>query len=137
MVQDESEIQSVVEKLIQNWNTHDPSCFAASFAEDAQFTDVLGQTVQGRGEIARLHVVPFTRLFVAAELAVEQAPVKFVTGEVASVNLHWSMQGHTSVQGEPLPPRRGVMQLVVVRRDGRWWPVVAHNSDHTATYTRS
>ena len=133
MAQQEQDIHRVLELLIENWNTHDPDQFAASFSQDAQFTDVLGNTAEGRNEVARLHVVPFARLFQHAELGVQQTPVKFLTDDVASVSLNWTMTGSTTAQGEPWPPRNGIMHMVLVRREDRWWPVLAHNTDHTAT----
>ena len=133
MTQEEQDIRQATEELISSWNTLDPAQFAASFAPDAQFTDVIGTTVKGRAAIAALHLLPFTRLFQSAQLQVTEMPVQLVSEGVASIRLHWKMHGHTSAHGESLPPRAGIMYVIMVRRDGRWWPVVAHNTDHTAT----
>ncbi|SMB83130.1 SgcJ/EcaC family oxidoreductase [Deinococcus hopiensis] len=132
----QSTVEQATQHLIDQWRTLDPLRFASSFAADAEFTDVVGNTARGQTAIAELHVMPFTKLFRNAVIDVEEMPIRFVTPDVACVNIHWTMRGHTSFQGEALPPRRGMLHLVVARRDGRWQPVVAHNTDHTAVYGR-
>ncbi|WP_425146023.1 YybH family protein [Deinococcus sp.] len=124
MTQPEDDIRQALNALIESWNTHDPEQLAASFTQDAQFTDVMGHAAEGRAALARLHVMPFARLFNSAELEVEQAPIKLVSDEVASVNLRWPLRGGATPQGAPLPPRAGVMHVVVVRRENRWWPTI-------------
>ncbi|MFC4454840.1 SgcJ/EcaC family oxidoreductase [Deinococcus sonorensis] len=134
---DKDAVLYAIRHLVDRWRTLDPQRFAASFSEDAEFTDVVGNTARGRPAIAELHVMPFTRLFREAVIDVGDTPIRFVTPEVASVGVHWTMHGHTSAQGEVLPPRQGILHVVVAQQDGQWWPVVAHNTDHTAVYSRS
>ncbi|MFB9994774.1 SgcJ/EcaC family oxidoreductase [Deinococcus oregonensis] len=134
---DQGAVLQVIHHLVDQWKTLDPQRFSASFAADAEFTDVIGNTARGRAAIAELHVMPFTKLFKDAIIEVGQVSVKFVTSDVASVGVHWRMHGHRSFQGESLPPRQGFLHVVVTLQDGKWWPVVVHNADHTATYSRN
>lgn len=134
MTHQEQAVQHVIHGLFESWKTLDPVRFAGAFAQDAQFTDVVGNTASGRAAIAELHVLPFTQLFKNAVIELLDTPIVFVTSDVASVDMHWKMRGHTTSQGASLPPRKGLLHVVVVRRDHVWWPVVAHNTDYTAAY---
>ncbi|MBF6331027.1 SgcJ/EcaC family oxidoreductase [Nocardia transvalensis] len=48
-----SDEQTMIEGLVRAWNTGDGAAWAAHFAEDADFVDVLGRLQRGRAEIAR------------------------------------------------------------------------------------
>lgn len=127
-------LRTTIEDLFANWNTHDPNTFAETFSEDAEFTDIMGNTAKGRDAIAEQHVKPFGMLFQKAVLSLTNLSVKQLTDEVVSASAHWAMLGHVSPQGEPLPERRGILHVVLVWRDKAWYPEVVHNTDHTGTY---
>ena len=51
-----SQIANVVDGLTESWNRHDMEAYAAQFAEDADFVNVIGMHWRGRAEIEARHV---------------------------------------------------------------------------------
>lgn len=130
--------QAVVEKVVTDaltaWNQKDPKAFASFFAEDAEFTDVVGQLMLGRSEIERLHVPPLTTVLKHAHLQAQELRMKAIRPDVVSVDVKWETTGHTKPDGTPLPPRHGLLHLIVAENGEQWEIAVAHNADYTATY---
>lgn len=127
----EQAIARLVGDLADAWNTHDAATFAAQFRLDAEFTDVVGQTARGRAAITAQHGPPFARLFRQARFVVTEHTIRVLTPGVASVDCRWAMTGRSSSTGAVLPPRHGLLHLVFVAEQGRWWSVV------TATYRQT
>ena len=130
----EPEPSSVAELIFRAWNSHEAHAFASIFPADAEFTAVLGHHAVGPEAIAELHVMPFARLFAAAELSLCGVRTRLLTPGLASVHADWSMEGHTTPHGDPLPGREGSMHIIAALRDGRWLPLIVHNADHGDTY---
>jgi ketosteroid isomerase-like protein len=56
--------------------------------------------------------------------------VKFLSPDIALVHSNWRISGDRSADGSLLPqPRLGAMTRVVVRRNGTWEVVAAHNTN--------
>lgn len=71
--------------MIARWNAKDATAFSEALAEDATFTDVIGQTARGRGAIATQHEFPFTRNMRLAVLTADSVDVRPL-GEDAAVS---------------------------------------------------
>lgn len=130
----EPEPSSVAELIFRAWNSHDAHTFDSLFPADAEFTDVLGHHAVGPEAIARLHVMAFARLFAAAELTLHGVRTRRLTPGLASVHADWSMEGHGTPQGVPLPHREGAMHIITELRDGCWLPLELHNADYGAPH---
>jgi ketosteroid isomerase-like protein len=61
---DEAAIKAIVaERWMGGWNAHDAHQFSSVFAEDADFTNVRGQSASGQAEIEKFHAVAFEQFF--------------------------------------------------------------------------
>lgn len=129
--------EQLVDAVVTAWNTKNPERFGEIFPEDAEWTDVIGQTWHGPDGIADGHREPFGRLFAAATLSYSAVRGRQVSDDVASIDATWQMTGHVSPEGEALPPREGLLHIVAIRRSGQWLPLVTHNADYTRTYRRT
>jgi len=58
--------------------------------------------------------------------------IRFVRPDVAAVDVHWELTGQTDAQGNARPPRQGILNFVMAKKDGKWQIVVMHNLDLTA-----
>ena len=56
---DAAQIEAAIASLADAWNRHDGHAYAAAFAEDADFVNVLGQRQRGRAEITARHLELF------------------------------------------------------------------------------
>src|SRR5262245_14936985 len=113
-----TDTHALVAEMIARWNAKDAASFAELFADDADFTDVIGQTARGRRALERQHVCPFTHNMREAVLTADSVEVRPLGADAAVVLLKWTTTRNLSLDGGPVPPRKGTMQLVVQRLDG-------------------
>lgn len=128
------EVLAVIDAMIARWNRKDPELFAELFAEDADFTDVLGQTAQGRGEIATQHLFPFTHTLRRAVLRAEHVAARTCGTDTLVVRVHWSMEDAMGLDGSPLPTLHGKMQVVVQRGEQGWQIVSVLNQNPAGVF---
>ena len=122
--------ERLVDHLIDAWNKHAMEAFGRLFAEDGQFVNMYGMWWRGRAEIEANHARAHAGIFRNSRLAGTPASVQWIGEAVAIVHVAWTLVGHVSVAGEPLPPRRGILLLVMVR-DGEGWAIKAAQNTHT------
>jgi uncharacterized protein (TIGR02246 family) len=119
----------IVKALVEAWNAHDAAGFAASFAEDADFTNVFGMRAGGRAAIAAFHAPVFATMFKDSRLVATEIWVRELRHDIAAVDLHWDMTGARGPDGIPWPRRRGLINFVMCRDDDLWSIAVMHNMD--------
>ena len=128
---DEKPIQQLVFVFVGAWNKHDVHAFAETFAEDADFTNVRGIRAHGRGAIERFHAPVFETIFKQSHQTTTDVRIRFLTSNVASVDVRWEMTGSTAPDGTPVQLRKGLLNWLVTNHDGKWLITVMHNQDLT------
>jgi uncharacterized protein (TIGR02246 family) len=128
-VQSEEAVRQVVRAVVEAWNVHDAGAFAAAFEDEADFTNVLGMHASGREAIERFHAATFETRFRESRLTATDTTVRLIRDDVAAVDVHWEMIGARDPHDNELPPRRGILNLVVTRNDDAWAIAVMHNMD--------
>jgi uncharacterized protein (TIGR02246 family) len=137
---DEAAIQNLISRLIAASNANDVKDFASVFAEDADFTNVIGQHAKGRANIEEFHAPyysgtrqPGRPSFINARLTAVESKIRFLRPDVAAVDIRWRQTGAISPQGRPWGLRTGLMNWVVTREKGGWAVAVMHNLQLTPT----
>jgi uncharacterized protein (TIGR02246 family) len=125
----EQRIRKLVAEFTGAWNKHDARAFAASFAEDADFTNVNGMSAHGRTAIEEFHAARFATTFKNSNLTAKDVAIRFITRQVASVDVHWEMTGAVDSTGATLPLRTGLLNFVLAGHDDRWSIAVMHNQE--------
>lgn len=117
-------------------NAHDAKAFAALFAADGEFTNVIGMTARGREAIEAFHRPLFVGdtskgnpSFKEAVLKVDEVRVRFLRPDVASVDILWTQTGSKAPDGKDRGTRKGLASWVVTKDDGAWRVAVMHNMD--------
>ena len=128
----EESIRGVVKDCMDAWNRHDAKSFASLFAEDADFTNWMGQGATGRDAIEKYHQPLFDTRFKTSHQTTENIKVRLIKPDVASVDTLWNMTGAVNGAGQPRPPRRGILSWIMTKEEGRWLIKVMHNLDLTA-----
>ena len=126
---DPADASYLAEEIARTWNAGDAAGFAALFAEDADFVNVVGLWWQDRRAIEKAHAYGFARIFKSARLTVETTKTRALGPDVQVVHLQWRMEGQTAPDGAPAGPRRGIMSLVAEQRAEGWCIVSAQNTD--------
>src|SRR5487761_221199 len=129
---DRAAIQQTVERFLDAWNKHDTHAFAMSFTEDADFTNVAGMHARGRANVDTFHARIFATVFKNSHQTAQIRSIRFVTPELAAVDVDWQMTGATFQDGSPQPSRKGLLNWVMAKQaDGSWLIEVMHNTELT------
>ena len=124
-----ADVTRVVNAFAETWNRHDMNAFADLFAEDAQFVNVVGLWWKGRPEIKGAHQVTHQTMFRSSRLSLQEIAVRFPTPGVAISRCRWTLEGHVSPAGGPLPARRGILLNVLQKIGGTWRILDSQNTD--------
>ncbi len=125
-----SAISTTVERFNDAWARHDPRALAAIFTDDADFTNVVGAHIRGRGKIQVLHTQLFSGVFKQSRQTAIVRSIRMLSLELAAVDLDWEMDGLRAPDGQPRPVRRGLMTWVVCKTlKGDWLILIMHNAE--------
>ena len=127
---DRAAFVGLVETFATAWNAHDAHAFAAIFAPDADFTNILGDHARGRDKVEAFHAPLFAGIFKLSHLNSAIRSVRMLTPDLAEVDVDWDMIGAMTPAGVAIPRRTGLGDLVLARRSrGGWLILVMHNAE--------
>jgi uncharacterized protein (TIGR02246 family) len=131
---DRAAIQQTVTDFLNAWNQHDARAFAMVFTGDADFTNVAGAHARGRSSIEAFHAPLFAGVFKDSHQTATIRNVRFLTPDLAAVDVDWDLTGAKSVDGVHRPPRKGLLNWLMARQgDGSWLIEVMHNTELTTS----
>lgn len=131
---DEASIRNVLAAFVDAWNKHDAEAFSRVFAEDADFTNVRGMGAHGRTEIVKFHVPVFATIFKESQQKIVDARIRFIKSDVAAIDTWWELTGARNPRdGQEIPLRKGLMSLVMTKKNSHWLITVMHNMDLPGT----
>lgn len=123
-------VKSVVASLAESWNRHDMAAFAAVFAENADFVNVIGMHWRGRQEIEAKHTATHRTIFRNSTLQIVDQSVRFLSPRVALAHVSTELKGAESLRERVAPEtRRTLLTCVMVKEADRWLITAAHNTD--------
>jgi uncharacterized protein (TIGR02246 family) len=128
---DEQAIRKLVTDFMDAWNKHDAHAFAETFTEDADFTNVRGDSAHGRKAVEDFHAPMFATRFKNTHQTAADVKIRFLSSDIASLDIHWEMTGALEADGTPIPIRKGLLNWVVTRHGDRWLISVMHNQELT------
>ncbi|MGB7022751.1 MAG: SgcJ/EcaC family oxidoreductase [Candidatus Acidiferrales bacterium] len=129
---DRAATRQTVERFLDAWNTHDPHAFAMTFTEDADFTNVAGMHARGRANVEKFHAPVFATIFKDSHQTAQIRSIRFLTPDLAAVDVDWQMTGATFQDGSPQPSRKGLLNWVMAKQADRSWLIeVMHNTELT------
>ncbi|MBT2622655.1 SgcJ/EcaC family oxidoreductase [Chryseobacterium sp. ISL-6] len=76
---DEAEIKQVLADFTTTWNKHDAKAFSNIFTNDADLTNVHGQSFHGKSEIETHHELIFAIRFKDSFLKIGKTKYRFIT----------------------------------------------------------
>jgi uncharacterized protein (TIGR02246 family) len=130
---DRRAIAETVANLVAAWNIHDVHAFAATFAEDADFTNVAGTHARGRANVKAFHAPMFASIFKESHQVSTVRSIRFLTTDLAAVDIDCEMTGAKALDGTPRPWRKTLISTVMAKQgDGSWLILVLHNSELTS-----
>ncbi|MBZ5607329.1 MAG: SgcJ/EcaC family oxidoreductase [Acidobacteriia bacterium] len=125
MTNDEQAIQDILRQLEAAWNASDSVGFAAAFAEDANFIQIFGGQLDGRGAIEASHRSIFDTIYKDSRASFMLRSIRFVRPDVAIVftktRVELAADGATpEIEARPT--------MVVVKEQGKWQIMALQNT---------
>lgn len=110
------------------WNRHDMDAFAALFASDANFVNVVGIWWKNRSEIEAAHRATHDTIFRDSRLTGDVSSVVELAPGLAAVHYTWTLTGARAPDGSS-GLRTGILLLIVQQGPSGWLIKVAQNTD--------
>jgi uncharacterized protein (TIGR02246 family) len=129
----EATIRSIVADQAAAWDAGDGDAYASRVAADVSFTNLFGMVMYGKPAFATRHKEILASFYKGTTKHHAIRRIRFVTPDVAIVDIDNQVRGVTAMPGALAVPSGGVMKTqlmeVFVRRDGGWWVEAYHNVD--------
>lgn len=126
---DRTAVEALVTTFGEAFDAHDVKAFAATFAEDADFTNWLGQSVHGRTQIEKFHVPVLTIMYKNGTQKLAGKTVRFIRPDVATVDVRSEVKGVVTPDGKELPLLKFLLNLIVTKEEnGQWLIKIMHNT---------
>lgn len=126
---DEEGIKKILTDFTDAWNKHDAKIFSNVFSEDADFTNVVGKGGTGRNEIEKFHAPMFSTRFKDTYQKINRSKIRFIKPDVAAVDAWWEMTGIKGPEDQDMPPRKGLLNVIMTKNNDIWLITVMHNMD--------
>jgi uncharacterized protein (TIGR02246 family) len=119
------EAERLVGRLQTAWNAMDGAAFAAPFAEDADFVNILGEHFRGRERVAAGHVGIFRSIYAGSTVDMKLERVRLLRPDVALAHVHSILD----VPQGLLAGRHVARFSMVLTRGAHGWEIAAfHNT---------
>ena len=126
----EQDAVGLVREIEAAWNGHDMKRFAARFAPDADFVNVVGAWWRGREEIEAQHAARHAGVFRDSTMHLDLAALKEIAPGVGVMHVTWQLGGHGgSGPTGTTDTRRGIWSWTVREHAGELEIVSSHNTD--------
>jgi uncharacterized protein (TIGR02246 family) len=123
-------VKAVVSAYDDGFNSHDAHAIGALFADEGDFTNMRGSSKHGRKDIEQNYGNLLNGVLKTAHRTDTIKNVKFITPDVAEIDADWEMTGTKAADGSDNPPRKGGLDWVVQKSNGKWMIVVFHESEY-------
>jgi len=68
-------------------------------------------------------------MFKNSRLSINEISIRLPLPEIAIARCRWTLEGHVSPEGEPLPIRNGVLVNTLRREGDKWLIIDSQNTD--------
>ena len=128
---DEAAIRSIVQSEAEAWNRGDAEAFGAHYAENGDFTNVIGQQLYGRKAFVAQHALIFSTIYKGSHNEFTVSKITFLRPDVALVDIDGTLSGATAMPPGLKANEDGTMHvklLEVMTKEKDSWVVAAfHN----------
>ncbi len=128
-INDSAGVMLAIQKLGTALVKPDPRLLADLFTEDGDFTNVVDSTIHGRENIYAHHykLWVITKRPATRTLHVLGYHIRFISPDVAAIELRWDNIHTAETDGTILPNRDGVLVSVMTKQHNQWYLAVARN----------
>lgn len=124
---------ALVDGFVKAWNSHDMLAFAELFTEDADFVNVAGMWWKGRAEIQAKHQESHATGLKMSSLSALNVSMRPIGSDGVVMHFRWELTGQLDNEGQQMAARRGIMQILAVKRPDGWKIAAAQNTNAAPT----
>lgn len=125
---DSAAIKQCVAAWEDAWNRHDAHATAMAYVEDGEFSSTTGVPSHGWKDLEAHYNEIFTTFLKDAHRTDTVRSIRFLTPEIASVDIDWQMSGARTRDGKDAPNRKGLLTWIVTKHNGQWMITIYHES---------
>ncbi|MBC7841642.1 MAG: SgcJ/EcaC family oxidoreductase [Gemmatimonadaceae bacterium] len=126
-------IRAIIVEQVVAWNAGDGTRYARHVAPDVSFTNLFGMVMYGAPAFASRHSEILGSFYKGTRKQHVIRRIRFVTPDVAIVDIDNEVHGVTRMPGGIVVPADGIVKTqlmeVFARRAGQWWVEAYHNVD--------
>lgn len=128
---DKAAVEAVVANAADAWNRGDAKAFAAHYAEDGSFTNVIGMQLYGREPFVAQHERIFATIYKGSHDTLSIGRIKFLRPDVAVVDVDAKVENFKELppglKAEADGALHTKLQMVMTKENGEWWIAAFHN----------
>jgi uncharacterized protein (TIGR02246 family) len=125
-------IKNVCADFSENFSRHDAHGVAITFAEDADFTNMRGIHSHGRADIEKWFASLFRGNLKDSLRTDTVKSIRYFTPDLAAVDAETVITGTKAADGSEIPPRKGLMIVMMTKQNGRWFIGTFHEAEYPA-----
>lgn len=125
---DSAAIKKCVAAWEDAWNRHDAHATAMQYVEDGDFSNTAGVPSHGRKELEDHYNAVFNANLKEAHRTDSVKSIRFLSPELASVDIDWQMTGAKTPDGKDIPLRKGLLTWIVSKHGAEWMITIYHES---------
>ena len=125
---DSAAIKQSVATWEDAWNRHDAHATTMCYVEDGDFSNTTGIPSHGWKELEEHYTTIFTTFLKNAHRTDTVKSIRFLTPEIASVDIDWQATGAKTPDGKDIPLRKGLLTWIVTKHNGQWLIAIYHES---------
>ena len=125
-------IKKVCADFSENFSRHDAHGVAMTFAEDADFTNMRGIHSHGRADIEKWFALLFRGNLKDSLRTDTVKSIRYFTPDLAAVDAETVITGTKAADGSEIPPRKGLMIVMMTKQNGRWFIGTFHEAEYPA-----
>jgi uncharacterized protein (TIGR02246 family) len=114
---DKAGVMKCVAAWDEAWNRHDAHATTMSFEQDGDYAAVNGEPSHGWKELEAHYNQLFTGFLKDAHRTDTVRSIRFLTPDVASVDIDWQLTGAKTKEGKDI---KGLLTWIVTKHDGQW-----------------
>jgi len=127
---DSAAITQLCADFSTGFSRHDAQAVAATFSDDADFTNMRGNHSRGRAEIEKWFAGLFRGNLKDAVRTDTVRSIRLFSPELAAIDADTVIHGTKAPDGSNLPARNGLMVLLAIKQNGRWRIATFHEEEY-------
>src|SRR5579864_5436680 len=129
---DSAAIKKVCGDFSESFTRHDAHGVAMTFAEDADFANMRGAHSHGRKDIENWFASLFRANLKDSVRTDTVRSIRFFSPDLAEAEAETVITGTKASDGSEIPPRKGLMIVLMTRQNGRWFIGSFHEAEYPA-----